>query len=63
MGVVTGDDDLDILQLKESPTLFYQRLLMFLSEDDAIGVVLELADICNRCWNADAEGCDCDKRG
>jgi len=56
---MVASDSLDIELLKDKPTLFYRRLLIFLSEEDAMGVITEIANICQGCWDADATECDC----
>lgn len=58
MAVVTGDDDIDVEQLSDRPTLFYERLRRFLSREDADRVIQEIADICTHCWDAEVE-CPC----
>lgn len=51
-------NDIDIELLRDKPTLFYERLRYFLSDEDAMRVVEEIADICTYCWDAE-KGCQC----
>lgn len=60
MALTVTNDDFDAEQLRDKPTLFYERLGYFLSDDDVDRVLMELNFICRQCWDAERGLCACD---